>query len=150
MNWRCKFDEEDDGREIEREVRVLFLRKREGVKRQKEKRNRKKKEKNIILMSGGNKKQYLLLALSYNFIYTITNVVHFLYKIVLKITIQLFSTINTDTLRALTTVKLNSYIAILVLPKHKNPYYSSGVKGKFFTFIATMHSYIWLCTVAKS
>ena len=56
MNWRCKFDEEDDGREIEREVRVLFLRKREGVKRQKEKRNRKKKERNIILMSSGNKK----------------------------------------------------------------------------------------------
>ena len=46
--------------------------------------------------------------------------------------------------------KLNSYIVILVSPKHKNPYYSSGVKGKIFTFITTMHSYIWLCTIAES
>ena len=65
-NRRWGFDEEDDGQEIERKVRVLFLRKREWVKRQKEKRNRKKKERNIILMSSGNKKYYLLLALSYS------------------------------------------------------------------------------------
>ena len=43
-----------------------------------------------------------------------------------------------------------SQIAILVTPKHKNPHYNSGVKGKIFTFIATMQSYIWLCTVAKN
>ena len=35
-------------------------------------------------------------------------------------------------LRALTAVELNSYIAILAPPKHKNPHYSSGVKGKKF------------------
>ena len=44
-------------------------------------------------------------------------------------------------LRALTTVELNSYITILAPPKHKNPHYSSGAKGKIFTFIATMHIY---------
>ena len=27
---------------------------------------------------------------------------------------------------------------------------NSGAKGKIFTFIATLHSYIWLCTVAES
>ena len=45
---------------------------------------------------------------------------------------------------------LFNYIAILVSPKHKNSYYSSGAKGKIFTFIATMHSYVWLCIVAES
>ena len=62
----------------------------------------------------------------------------------------LYFNAKSKSVRAFTEVKLNSYIAILVSPKHKNPYYSSGVKGKFFTFIATVHIYIWLCTVAKS
>ena len=57
---------------------------------------------------------------------------------------------RSDGLKALTAVKLNGYIAILASPKHKNAYYCNGVKGKIFTFIATMHSYVWLCTVAKS
>ena len=42
-------------------------------------------------------------------------------------------------LRALTTVKLNSYITILASPKYKNLYYN-GVKGKIFTFITTVHT----------
>ena len=41
-----------------------------------------------------------------------------------------------DALRALTAVELNSYIAILAPPEHKNPHYSSEVKNKNFTFIA--------------
>ena len=57
---------------------------------------------------------------------------------------------GTNYIKALTAMKLNSYIAILASPKHKNPYYSSGAKGKIFTFIATVHSYIWLCIVTES
>ena len=53
-------------------------------------------------------------------------------------------------IRALTAVKLNSYIAILASPKHKSPYYRSQAKGKNFTFVATVHNYVWLCTVTKS
>ena len=53
-------------------------------------------------------------------------------------------------LRAVAVVKLNSLISILASPKHKNPYYSSGAKGKIFTFIAIVHSYVCLCTVAES
>ena len=52
--------------------------------------------------------------------------------------------------RALVAVELNSYIAILAPPKHKNHPYNSGAKGIFFTFIATVHNYLWLCTVAES
>ena len=54
----------------------------------------------------------------------------------------LYFNAKSKSVRALIAVKLNSYIAILVSPKHKNPYYISGVKGKFFTFIATVHIYI--------
>ena len=43
--------------------------------------------------------------------------------------------------RALVAVELNSYIAILAPPKHKNHPYNSGAKGIFFTFIATVHSH---------
>ena len=53
-------------------------------------------------------------------------------------------------IRALVVVELNSYIVILALPKHKNQPYNSGAKGIFFTFIATVHNYLWLCTVAES
>ena len=45
-------------------------------------------------------------------------------------------------LRARVAVELNSYIAILILPKHKNHSYSSGAKCIFLTFIATVHSYL--------
>ena len=57
---------------------------------------------------------------------------------------------GTSYIRAFTIVKLNSYIAILASPKYKNSYYSSGAKGKNFTFIVIVHSYVWLCIVAKS
>jgi len=43
--------------------------------------------------------------------------------------------------RALTAVELNSYIAILAPPKHKNPHCSNVAKSKIFTFIATVHIY---------
>ena len=52
-------------------------------------------------------------------------------------------------LRTLTAVELNNYIVILTLLKHKNPHYSNGAKGKIFTFIATMHIYKQMCTVAE-
>ena len=52
--------------------------------------------------------------------------------------------------RALTVVELYSYIAILAPQKHKNQHHNSGAKGIFFTFIAIVHNYLWLCTVAKS
>ena len=43
--------------------------------------------------------------------------------------------------RALAAVELNSYIAILALPKHRKPLSSSGVIAFFFSFIATVHIY---------
>ena len=43
--------------------------------------------------------------------------------------------------RALAAVKLNSYIAILASPIHKNPRYSSGAIGKKFYLLATVHNY---------
>ena len=46
-------------------------------------------------------------------------------------------------------MQVNSYIAILATPKHKIPRYSSGAKGKIFTFIATVQSYIRLYTIAE-
>ena len=55
--------------------------------------------------------------------------------------LQDFAWVDGVALRALTAVELNSYIAILVPPKHKNPHYSSGAKGKNFTLIATVHIY---------
>ena len=42
-------------------------------------------------------------------------------------------------LRAFTAVELNSYMTILAPPKHKNHSFSSGAKGIFFSFIATVH-----------
>ena len=46
-------------------------------------------------------------------------------------------------LRALTTMKLNSYIAILASPKYKNLYHS-GVKGKNFNLILRSHYFFFL------
>ena len=53
-------------------------------------------------------------------------------------------------IKALVAVELNSYIVILTPPKHKKQPYSSGVKDIFFSFIATMHYDIRLCTIAES
>ena len=53
-----------------------------------------------------------------------------------------FYQLRSQVIRALTAVKLNSYIAILVSQKYKNPYYSSGAKGKIFTFIAIVNKYM--------
>ena len=38
----------------------------------------------------------------------------------------------------LVAVKLNSYIAILAPPKHKNQLYNSGVKSFFFFFLPSL------------
>ena len=64
-----------------------------------------------------------------------------------KRTIELpfkFSFIRTSTL-----VMLNSYIAIFSTTKYQNVPYNGRVKAIFFGFTATVHSYFWLCTVAK-
>ena len=53
-------------------------------------------------------------------------------------------------IKALATVELNSYIAILTPPKHKKQPYSSGVKDIFFSFVATVCCYLKLCTIAES
>ena len=53
-------------------------------------------------------------------------------------------------LRALEAIELNSYIAILAPPKHKKQPYNSGVKDMFFSFIATVHCDLRLCTIAES
>ena len=49
-----------------------------------------------------------------------------------------------------TAIELNIYITILTPSEHKKQSYSRGAKGFFFNFIATVHNYLWLCTVAKS
>ena len=53
-------------------------------------------------------------------------------------------------IKALVAVELNSYIVILTPPKHKKQPYSSGVKDMFFSFIATVHCDLRLCTIAES
>ena len=53
-------------------------------------------------------------------------------------------------IKALVAVELNSYIAILIPSKHKKQPYSSGVKDMFFSFIATVHCDLRLCTIAES
>ena len=55
---------------------------------------------------------------------------------------------ETHDTRALVASKL----AILAPPKHKTPKkkkkpYNSGAKPIFFSFIATMHIYLWMCIV---
>ena len=47
-------------------------------------------------------------------------------------------------------VVLSSYIAIFSTTKYQNVPCNSGVKSIFFGSVATMHSYFWLCIVAKS
>ena len=59
---------------------------------------------------------------------------------------------ETHDTRALVASKL----AILAPPKHKTPKkkkkkkkpYNSGAKPIFFSFIAIVHIYLWMCTVA--
>ena len=52
---------------------------------------------------------------------------------------------------ALVAVELNNYITILAPPKHKNQPIAVELKVFFFfTFIVTVHSYLWLCTITKS
>ena len=46
-------------------------------------------------------------------------------------------------------MELNSYIIILISPKHKKPPSSSGAKAIFFSFIAIVHIYLWMCTKLK-
>ena len=53
---------------------------------------------------------------------------------------------ETHDTRALVASKL----AILAPPKHKKQPYSCGAKSIFSSFIATVHSYLWLCTIAES
>ena len=52
--------------------------------------------------------------------------------------------------RALVVVELKSYIAILGPPKHKNKHDSGAIAIFFFSFIATVHIYLWMCMVAES
>ena len=54
-------------------------------------------------------------------------------------------------LRELVAVELNSHIAILAPPKHKNQPYSSGVRG-FFFFLPSLLlcTTIYGCTVVES
>ena len=58
--------------------------------------------------------------------------------------------IKMGVIKALVAVELNSYIAILTPPKHRKQPYSSGVKDIFFSFIATVHCDLRLCTIAES
>ena len=49
--------------------------------------------------------------------------------------------------RASTIVVLKNYFLHLHIQKEG---YNIGVIGKFFTYIAIVHSYVWQCNVAKS
>ena len=61
-----------------------------------------------------------------------------------------FPKMSSGFFRAYAAVKLNSYIAILVSLKHKNTCYNSKAIGRIFQLLAIVHSYLWLCTVARS
>ena len=47
-------------------------------------------------------------------------------------------------------MEVKSYIAILAPPKHKNNHAEVELNLFFFNFIATMHIYIYMCTVVES
>ena len=61
-----------------------------------------------------------------------------------------FPKMSSGFFRAYAAVKLNSYIAILDSLKHKNTCYNSKAIGRIFQLLAIVHSYLWLCTVARS
>ena len=72
-----------------------------------------------------------------------------LYKKNVKV-VKIKICVKMGVIKALVAVELNSYIVILTPPKHKKQPYSSGAKSIFSSFIATVHNYLWLCTVAES